>query len=218
MCYRLLVQQWIKCIIFTKEGNKFTNEQSKTSINALPRFKTLSAKELKSLFARAQNQEQEAINKLCGFYQSLIKKEAGRYYIYKALGEDAINIAWVIFLNFIQHYQGDDFKHLPGLIQYHLHYELLHRVQKDGRSWVKEIASEELMEMQAPEQLDQPLEKLAIRQELANLSPHQRDVLEMYYHQNKTNEQIAKHFGCSISTIKRQKLEALTNLKAKLNH
>jgi RNA polymerase sigma factor (sigma-70 family) len=173
---------------------------------------------LKSLFTRAQNLEQEAINKLCGFYQSLIKKEAGRYYIYKALGEDAINIAWVIFLNFIQHYQGDDFKNLPGLIQYHLHYELLHQVQKEGRSWVKEIASEELMEMQAPEQLDQLLEKLAIRQELDNLSPHQRDVLEMYYHQNKTNEQIAKHFGCSISTIKRQKLEALTNLKTKLNH
>ena len=173
---------------------------------------------MKSLFTRAQNQEQEAINKLCGFYQSLIKKEAGRYYIYKALGEDAINIAWVTFLKFIQHYQGDDFKHLPGLIQYHLHYELLHQVQKEGRSWMKEIASEELMEMQAPEQLDQPLEKLAIRQELDNLSPHQHDILEMYYHQNKTNEQIAKYFGCSISTIKRQKLEALTNIKEKLNH
>ncbi|WP_338134435.1 hypothetical protein [Phascolarctobacterium succinatutens] len=40
----------------------------------------------------------------------------------EALGEDAVNTAWLIFLEQIKKYDGRDFGHLPGLLQYHVHY------------------------------------------------------------------------------------------------
>ena len=86
----------------TKEGNNFQNEQSSTTSNALPRFTKLPPEELQSLIAKAQAYEQEAIDKLCTLFQPLINKEARRLNVQEILGEDAVNTAWVIFLNFRQ--------------------------------------------------------------------------------------------------------------------
>lgn len=51
----------------------------------------------------------------------------------EALGEDAINTAWLIFLEQIKKYKDRDFGHLPGLLQYHVHYGLLHKFTR-GKS------------------------------------------------------------------------------------
>ena len=141
-------------------------------------------------------------------------KEALRLTVYNALGEDAVNTAWLIFLRFIHRYKGRAFNHLPGLIKYHLHYGLLRQVRKEGCSWDNEVASEEL---QTHEQLEQPLETIAIKQVLSTLPRKQFKILKMYYGQGKSNKQIAAQLFCSLSTIKRQKLDALKRIKEKLN-
>ena len=51
----------------------------------------------------------------------------------EALGEDAVNTAWLIFLEQIKKYDGRDFGHLPGLLQYYIHYGLLHKFTR-GKS------------------------------------------------------------------------------------
>ena len=147
----------------------------------------------------------------------MVYKEAYRLTVYNALGEDAENTAWLIFLRFIHRYRGSAYNHLPGLIKYHLHYGLLRQVRKQGRSWDNEVASKELMKMQTHEHLEQPLEILAIKQVLSTLPTKQFKILKMYYGQGKSNKQIAAQLFCSLSTIKRQKLDALKRIKEKLN-
>lgn len=128
-----------------------------------------------------------------------------------------MNTAWLIFLRFIRRYKGRAYNHLPGLIKYHLRYGLLRQVRKQGRSWDNEVSSEELMKMQTHEQFEQPLEALAVKQVLSTLPSKQFKILKMYYGQRMSNKQIAEQFSCSISTIKRQKLDALNRIKEKLN-
>ena len=198
-----------------KEGNNFQNERSSTTPNALPRFTKLPPEELQSLIAKAQAYEQEAIDKLCALFQPLINKEARRLNVQEILGEDAVNTAWVIFLNFIHRYNGTDYQHLPGLIQCRLRYELLHKVQKEGRSSESNSASEDLMEMQPHELLEQSLTNLAVQEVLETLPTRQHQILSMYYIDKKNLEQIAERFNCNEKTIRRQKLEAIKRFKEK---
>ena len=58
----------------------------------------------------AQRFEQPAIDKLCADFTPLINKEAHRQSVFNALGEDAVNIAWEIFLEFIHSYKGNNYR------------------------------------------------------------------------------------------------------------
>ncbi len=74
---------------------------------------TFTLTEFKELVHSAQKGEREAINVLCTAFKPLIYKEAYRYEVREALGEDAVNTAWLIFLEQIKKYDGRDFGHLP---------------------------------------------------------------------------------------------------------
>lgn len=86
--------------------------------------------QFKQLIAKAQAGNEAAITTLCKAFTPLIYKEAYRNSIRTSLGEDAVNSAWLIFLEFIRKYNGRDYRHLPGLIHYHLRYELLHKISR----------------------------------------------------------------------------------------
>jgi RNA polymerase sigma factor (sigma-70 family) len=140
-------------------------------------------------------------------------KEAYRPNIFHALGEDAVNIAWTIFLSFTRRYKGKNFKGLPGLIQYHVHFELQHAVEKVGKSWDNELISEELLTIQAYEPLEKITSDLALQEIFKKLTPRQYRIIDLYYGQGHTHQDIAEIFGCTVRHIKRQKLEALTIIK-----
>ena len=86
--------------------------------------------QFKQLIADAQTGNEAAIKALCKAFTPLIYKEAYRTSIRSRLGDDAVNTAWLIFLEFIRKYNGRDYGHLPGLIQCHLRYELLHKISR----------------------------------------------------------------------------------------
>ena len=94
-------------------------------------YRAFTPTELKSLVQRAQSFDQQAIDRLCAAFTPLIYKEASRSYIAAALGGDAVNIAWEIFLEFLHSYKGNKYRLLPGLIQKHLYYELMHKVYRN---------------------------------------------------------------------------------------
>lgn len=73
----------------------------------------------------AQENDHKAIEELCTRFKPLICKLSSNSYYKDHLGEDVENIAWVIFLEFIKKYDGNDFVHLPGLLHIHLRYKLL---------------------------------------------------------------------------------------------
>ena len=184
--------------------------------NLLPRFSLLSTEELQILVHEAQLDKQESIDKLCQYFKPLINKEARRLNVYNALGEDAENVAWVVFLSFIRRYNGADYKHLPGLIQCHLRYELLHEVQKAGELWDNEVEADEALENQTHEPLEEVFSRLVVRELLRSLPSRQHKIFKMYLEKQANNLQIARELKCSLSTVKRQKLKAVDTLKEKL--
>ena len=86
-----------------------------------------SAAELKELIQAAQKGDKIAIETLCKNFDPLIMKEAHRSYIIQSLGEDAVNTAWEIFLDYIQRYDKPSYLKLPGLLKTTLRYELFHK-------------------------------------------------------------------------------------------
>ena len=85
------------------------------------------AAELKELIQAAQKGDKTAIETLCKAFEPLIMKEAHRSYIIQTLGEDAVNTAWEIFLDYIQKYDKTGYLKLPGLLKTTLRYELFHK-------------------------------------------------------------------------------------------
>ena len=86
-----------------------------------------SAAELKELIQAAQKGDKTAIETLCKAFEPLILKEAHRSYIIQSLGEDAVNTAWEIFLDYIKRYDKPSYLKLPGLLKTTLRYELFHK-------------------------------------------------------------------------------------------
>lgn len=184
---------------------------------AVPSFTKLDPEKLKGLVCGAQNNEQAAIDELCRLFTPLINSEAKRQTVFNAFGEDSVNIAWVIFLSFIKRYNGKDYAHLPGLLQCHLRYELLHHIERESSLWNNEVNSEEALENQSYDAIEENFTNLSVKEALKALRPMQYKILEEYYVQQNSHRKIAKWFGYSERHIKRLKLEALKNIRKHLD-
>ena len=88
-------------------------------------FKILTAKskplrftpsQLADLIAAAQHADKQAILSLCIAFTPLILREAHYPRVIDTLKEDAVNIAWEIFLKFIYKYNGNDYR--SSAVQY----------------------------------------------------------------------------------------------------
>ena len=98
------------------------------------------------------------------------------------LGEDAVNTAWVIFLEFIQNYKGDKFRLLPGLIRHHLHYELLHTAYRSSTYKDAQAleSSDEYMEQRADKKdpISECEAKILLKQAMEKLSTGQKAAIQ----------------------------------------
>lgn len=144
----------------------------------------------------AQENDQKAINELCERFTPLIRKIANNSYYKDHLGEDAENIAWVIFLEFIKRYNGNDFVHLPGLLQIHLRYKLLRicKHQEVQRLEVPLVKDEE-DEIQLPnhnQYLDDVEFREFIRKILKYLPPAQRIILKLHIVDGYSFDEVCK--------------------------
>ena len=164
-------EQVICCVPEGTEPQECTEEKT-----------TFTLTEFKELVHSAQKGDREAINVLCTAFKPLIYKEAYRYEVREALGEDAVNTAWLIFLEQIKKYDGRDFGHLPGLLQYYIHYGLLHKFTR-GKS-VKDCyyldAEEEGEETQIAEKFDaiaQMEDNQAMQLAFKRLTDKQRNII-----------------------------------------
>lgn len=141
------------------------------------------AQELKALVQAAQQGQQEAIDRLCDKFKGLVKKEAHLSYVQDALGEDAENTLWEIFLEIIYAYQGNKYRLLPGLIAQRLHFLALKRI-------LKKSSVDPLYILDAPDTndhtlqladetnaLDALLDDILSAKLLHNLTEKQRDVI-----------------------------------------
>lgn len=180
---------------------------------------TFTLTEFKELVHSAQNGDREAINTLCNAFKPLIYKEAYRYEVREALGEDAVNTAWLIFLEQIKKYDGRDFGHLPGLLQYHVHYGLLHKFTR-GKS-VKDCyyldAEEEGEETQIADK-DNVFERTEVNQlfSAARLSKEQTDAVNELVLNELDHRLFCKKYACSSKTAFKHRANGLKKLKSLL--
>ena len=179
---------------------------------------TFTLKEFKELVHSAQKGDREAINVLCTAFKPLIYKEAYRYEVREALGEDAVNTAWLIFLEQIKKYDGRDFGHLPGLLQYHVHYGLLHKFTR-GKS-VKDCyyldAEEEGEETQIAEKFDaiaQMEDNQAMQLAFKRLTDKQRNIINAMQEPDMTIKKYSEEHKISYKTAYLHLHRGLDNLK-----
>ena len=177
---------------------------------------TFTLTEFKELVHSAQKGDREAINVLCTAFKPLIYKEAYRYEVREALGEDAVNTAWLIFLEQIKKYDGRDFGHLPGLLQYYIHYGLLHKFTR-GKS-VKDCyyldAEEEGEETQIADK-DNVFERTEVNQlfSAAKLSKEQTDAVNELVLNELDHRLFCKKYACSSKTAFKHRANGLQKLK-----
>lgn len=180
---------------------------------------TFTLTEFKELVHSAQKGDREAINVLCTAFKPLIYKEAYRYEVREALGEDAVNTAWLIFLEQIMKYDGRDFGHLPGLLQYHIHYGLLHKFTR-GKS-VKDCyyldAEEEGDELQIADK-NNVFEQTEVNQlfSAARLSKEQTDAVNELVLNELDHRLFCKKYACSSKTAFKHRANGLKKLKSLL--
>ena len=177
---------------------------------------TFTLTEFKELVLSAQKGDHEAINTLCNAFKPLIYKEAYRYEMRKALGEDSVNAAWLIFLELIKSYKDRDFGHLPGLLQYHVHYGLLHKFTR-GKS-VKDCyyldAEEEGEETQIADKED-VFDRTEVNQlfSAAKLSIEQTNAVNELVLNDLDHRVFCKKYACSSKTAFKHRANGLQKLK-----
>ena len=200
-------EQVICCVPEGTEPQECTEEKT-----------TFTLTEFKELVHSAQKGDREAINVLCTAFKPLIYKEAYRYEVREALGEDAVNTAWLIFLEQIKKYDGRDFGHLPGLLQYHVHYRLLHKFPR-GKS-VKDCyyldAEEEGEETQIAEKFDaiaQMEDNQAMQLAFKRLTDKQRNIINAMQEPDMTIKKYSEEHKISYKTAYLHLHRGLDNLK-----
>ena len=200
-------EQVICCVPKGTEPQECTEEKT-----------TFTLTEFKELVHSAQKGDHEAINVLCTAFKPLIYKEAYRYEVREALGEDAVNTAWLIFLEQIKKYDGRDFGHLPGLLQYYIHYGLLHKFTR-GKS-VKDCyyldAEEEGEETQIAEKFDaiaQMEDNQAMQLAFKRLTDKQRNIINAMQEPDMTIKKYSEEHKISYKTAYLHLHRGLDNLK-----
>ena len=177
---------------------------------------TFTLTEFKELVLSAQKGDRKAIDTLCNAFKPLIYKEAYRYEVREALGEDAVNTAWLIFLEQIKKYEGRAFGHLPGLLQYHVHYGLLHKFTR-GKS-VKDCyyldAEEEGEETQIADK-ENVFDRTEVNQlfSAAKLSEEQTNAVNELVLNDIDHRVFCKKYACSSKTAFKHRANGLQKLK-----
>lgn len=204
---------------YTRSTNRHRKELDNIKIPPKNNFNHTPT-QLKNLLMAAQRFEQPAIDKLCADFTPLINKEAHRQSVFNALGEDAVNIAWEIFLEFIHSYKGNNYRLLPGLIQKHLHYRLLDRLHQKGCLLdCDALDADETFADTIADKHDYIAEadtRLSINTAVSKLSDKQQTVIRELYLHDKDIKTFTGSTGLNVQTCYTHKMRALSILKKQL--
>ena len=144
-------------------------------------------------------------------------KSQAKHYKYKKPG-DSYRVFPNLLMTEIQ-IDGRDFGHLPGLLQYHVHYELLHKFTR-GKS-VKDCyyldAEEEGEETQIADK-DNVFERTEVNQlfSAARLSKEQTNAVNELVLNELDHRLFCKKYACSSKTAFKHRANGLKKLKSLL--
>lgn len=177
-----------------------------------------SADLLCQLVRGAQENNQKAIDELCDRFKPLIMKVANNSYYRDHLGEDAVNIAWVIFLEFIKKYDGNDFVHLPGLLHIHLRYKLLRicKHQEVQRLEVPLVTEDEEVQTEFvnPNDYIHDFEfRCMLSEIIRRLCPKQRIIMTMIFFEGKSFREVSEVLKIPYESVRSSYRRGLTHMR-----
>ena len=168
----------------------------------------------------AQNNDQQAIDKLCDIFRPLILKEAHLPSIYNALGEDAESIAWVIFLEIMHRYKKSTYRYFPGFVKTTLHFSLLKSLHQKGCLYdcLALDGGEEFADTLSDSQnkIDNKVTSLSFEQIFSKLTKAQRQLIEAIDLDDISVKTLSNLHGCSVQNIYQSRRAALKILKKHL--
>ena len=168
----------------------------------------------------AQNNDQAAIDKLCDIFQPLILKEAHQSNIYGALGEDAENVAWVIFLEIMHRYDKNSYRYFPGFVKTCLHFRLLDSLHQEGCLYdcLALDGGEDFSDTLADgvNKIDHKIASLSFDQVFRKLTKAQREVIESIDLDDMSVKNFSKLHNCTTQNTYKTRLSALNTLKKHL--
>ena len=148
-------------------------------------------------------------------------KEAHLPSVYNALGEDAENTAWVIFLDLLYSYKDKNYRRLPGLLKINLHFRLLHSLHQKGCLYdCKAIDGSEDFADTVAEPRDYIADsEAAVRfsEALSKLSDAQRKVITAVDFNNINIKIFSENNKCSYQSAYKNRLLGLKKLRKHLD-
>lgn len=172
--------------------------------------------DLKTIVHNYQQGDSHAAEQLRQQFCPLIYKLSHRHSMYSTFGEDAENIAWLLFFEFIFDYKGEDFARLPGLIRRFLIFRLLRQMEQQGKRWDVEeflISEDSVEEVAECELLRKLTDDIVLQQALSRLNSNELRVITEYYFKGSTQKEIAIKLNCDERSIRRYQKKAITCLK-----
>ena len=210
------LQHEILVINLQSEEIIFVNTQGSKNFNALSSFKKHSVDDLGTIVQNYQQGDSLAAEQLRQKFYPLISKLSHRHSMYSIFGEDAENMAWLLFYEFVYDYKGDDFKRLPGLIRRFLIFRLLRLMEQQGMRWDTEehLESGTLVdETTECEQIQNFLNDTALREEILRLPQREMQALKEFYFENHTYTESALNMNCTPRKVRYYKGLALSRLR-----
>lgn len=172
---------------------------------------------LGKLVVAAQRYEQPAIDRLCELFKPLIMSEAHKISVYNALGEDAENMAWVIFLETIHRYEDRNYRQLPGLLRIYLHFGLIHALHQEGCLYDCEAidGSEDFADTVAEprDHIDDSEVAIRFSEALSKLTEAQRNVITAVDLNNEKIKTFSKKNNCSYQNSYKTRMLGLEQLR-----
>ena len=210
------LQHEILVINLQSEEIIFVNTQGSKNFNALSSFKKHSVDDLGTIVQNYQQGDSLAAEQLRQKFYPLISKLSHRHSMYSIFGEDAENMAWLLFYEFVYDYKGNDFKRLPGLIRRFLIFRLLRLMEQQGTRWDTEehLESETFVDVATEcEQIQNFLNDTALQEEILRLPEREMQAVKEFYFKNHTYTESARNMNCTPRNVRYYKGLALSRLR-----
>ena len=172
--------------------------------------------QLEKVVKNAQLLDDKSIRQLYEWFKPLIWKASHRYTIYTVLGEDAENIAWNIFYDFIYHYKGDKFGSLPGLLKKVVNYRLMDaaksRANYDPHIALDEFSFDSVVGVD-DSYWDDKISDICLAHALSKLCKVQSKIIKLVYFEDKLLTELVNLLNKPYHKIRYNHSMALSKLK-----
>ena len=183
--------------------------------------KMLTALDLSELVPAAKAGDSISMALLCERFSPLVYKLSHRQTLFNVLGEDAENTIWVLFLEALANFDSTRYDSFPGFVSKHLISRIMNLLKHNGYRFQSEQLTSlddncEATQVPSADDLSLVLNDIALKQELDLLPNHQSYILEQYYCEHKSVEEISKVLGISKRTVRHHRQAGLKSLRIRL--